>query len=239
MLNQVDEAPHSELPPSSADKWFHCHAWLRTTRPLPRTSSPAAEEGTRAHRYFEEHLRGERNLALIEEPEMFDYLSSCADWVESQVEELQGALYVEERLDFGERFGYVGLTGTADVLVVSPDTILLGDLKYGAGPVEVEENLQMLTYLVGAVHQYGPRSRYQLAILQPRAAHPNGRIRTWALSHDRLEAFASELERAIAGNYGGGPAKVGGHCRKYCPALGCCPAVAEHVIRLYRSTAVS
>lgn len=241
MPDPVNSRSHSELPPSSADKWFHCHAWLKMVRSLPRRppSSAAAEEGTRAHKYLEDHLRGERDLSCIPEPEMFDHLSSCAEWVEDQVESLLGVLHVEEPLDFGAPFGYVDLTGTADVLIVSSETLLLGDLKYGVAPVEVEGNLQMLTYLVGAVHQHGPRPRYTLAVLQPRAAHPDGRIRTWELDHSRLEAFAVELDRAIAGNYLGGPAKVGDHCRKYCPALGCCPAVAEQVVELYRATKVT
>jgi len=235
-----EEVRHSDLPPSSADKWFHCHAWLKLTRSIPqKPSSPAAEEGTRAHAYLEKHLLGEQLLEQATEPGMFDYLSSCVDWIETQVQETQGLLYVESRVDFGAGFGFVGLTGTADVVVVSDKELLVADLKYGFGLVEARRNLQLMTYLVGVVHQHGPREKYRLAVMQPRAEHPEGRIRQWEVDNPLLEEFSEALDRAITANYKGGPAKTGRHCRNYCPALGSCPAVTEQAIKLYRSLPVA
>src|SRR5690606_40373245 len=185
-MTELDTPAHSDLPPSSSDKWLNCHAWFRLTRGLESKSSPAAEEGTLAHHHFEEHLSGIQGLDMLDNEEMQDALLSCAEWVEDQVEEVDGELHTELRVDFGEKFGYVGLTGTADVIVASEQELLVADLKYGVRPVEAEENTQLLTYLVGAIHRFGPRQSYRVAILQPRGRHAKGPIRVWRVSEKRV-----------------------------------------------------
>lgn len=237
-MTELETLAHSDLPPSASDKWLNCHAWFRLTRGLKPKSSPAAEEGTLAHRYFEEHLNGIQSLDALDNNEMQDALLSCTEWVEDQVEEVDGELYTELRIDFGEKFGYAGLTGTADVIVVSEQEILIADLKYGVMPVEVEENTQLLTYLVGAIHRFGPRESYRVAILQPRARHAKGPIRVWRVSEKRVAEFEQQLKAAIHGNYNEGPAAVGPHCRNYCLAAPVCPALAEHSLRLFRETPI-
>lgn len=236
-MNEFTPA-HSDLPPSSSDKWLNCHAWFRLTRGLKSKSSPAAEEGTLAHHHFEEHLNGIQGLDSLDNEVMRDALLSCAEWVEDQVEETGGELHTELRVDFGEQFGYVGLTGTADVIVVSEEEILVADLKYGTMPVEAEENTQLLSYLVGAIRRFGPRKAYRVAILQPRARHAKGPIRTWHVSKDRVAEFEKQLEEAIHNNYNGGSAVVGSHCRNFCLAASVCPALADHSLRLFRETPI-
>lgn len=237
-MTDQDMPAHSELPPSSSDKWLNCHAWFRLTRGLESKSSPAAEEGTLAHHHFEEHLSGIQSLDSLDNEEMQDVLLSCTEWVEDQVEEVGGELHTELRVDFGEQFGYVGLSGTADVIIASEKEILVADLKYGLMPVEVEENTQLLTYLVGAIHRFGPRETYRLAILQPRGRHAKGPIRTWQVSKKRVAEFEKQLKSAIHGNYNGGSAVVGPHCRNYCLAAPVCPALAAHSLRLFRETPI-
>jgi hypothetical protein len=223
---------HSELPPSSADKWFHCHAWRRLASHLPDTSSEAAEEGTFAHTCLEKELRGEEELeSSCETEEMFKHLTEMAKWVRDQ----DGTLLVENRVDFGDGFGYVDLQGTADIILVHPDHLTIGDLKYGRYAVEVDENLQLLCYLVGAVAEHGARPNYRLVILQPRARHDDGPIREWWISHEDLVAFSNKLEAAIDANYNPkSPATVGEYCRKFCKALATCPAAASHSLELFR-----
>lgn len=237
-MTDQDIPAHSELPPSSSDKWLNCHAWFRLTRGLESESSTAAEEGTLAHHHFEEHLSGIQGLDNLDNEEMQDGLLSCTEWVEAQVEEVDGELHTELRVDFGEQFGYVGLSGTADVIIASEKELMVADLKYGLMPVEVEENTQLLTYLVGAIHRFGPRKTYRLAILQPRGRHPKGPIRTWRVSKKRVAEFEEQLKTAIHGNYNGGSAVVGSHCRNYCLAAPVCPALADHSLRLFRETPI-
>jgi hypothetical protein len=229
MVEVVGPETHSELPPSSADKWFHCHAWRRQVAGIEDTSSAAADEGTRAHEWLAKHLLGQQDLSACPDEDMYDYLMECAEWVGKQ----PGERFVEQKVDFGETFGFVDLTGTSDLIIVEDHRITVVDLKYGKGLVEVPENLQMLTYLVGAVHRFGQRPEYRLVILQPRAYHVDGPIREWPLDNDYFVKFRADLERAIEGNYDRkSKHTVGDHCRKFCKALGICPAAKKHSLSL-------
>lgn len=232
----TEEVPaHSELPPSSADKWFHCHAWRRLTHGIEDTSSAAAEEGTIAHAWLADHLLKTRDLTDCPDPEMYDLLMACVAWVEEQ----PGERHVETRVDFGGPFGFVDLTGTSDLIFVTDDDLTIADLKYGRGMVEAGDNLQLLTYLVGAVYKFGRRDMYRMAILQPRAWHQEGPIRETWITDDHLRQFERDLERAIKANYSPkSEAKVGPWCRHFCKALPRCQSAAQHSIQLFRDTPI-
>jgi hypothetical protein len=226
-----EAAAHSELPPSSSDKWLVCHAWRRLTHGIEDTSSAAAEEGTFAHERLAEHLLGQVDLSVLEDRVMYDYLIGCAEWVQDQ----PGELFVETRLDYGGFFGYVDLTGTSDLVIVEKDRLTIGDLKYGLGVVEVPNNPQMLTYLVGAVHRFGRRGRYRLVILQPRAWHTDGPIREWELTDDDLRVFEALLEAGIKGNYDPkSEATPGDHCQHYCKALSRCREIKRYSLERFK-----
>lgn len=256
MAKKVDHTArlHSDLPPSSANKWMFCFGWRATVaqhhaaygRP---PSSAAAEEGTAAHEKFERHLLGsdtvlealpgmsgpdyeawedhrvESHRPLSEDDDEFDHLMECVEWVQQQ----PGALLPESRVDFGEGLGYVGLTGTADITLVEPDRLTIGDLKYGKQLVEVRDergwpNPQLMCYLVGAINKFGPRPEYRLVILQPRAPHPQGPIRETRVTQAELNVFLFDLENAIEGNYRNNECTPGPWCRQYCDALPSCRA---------------
>ncbi len=228
----TDQPAHSELPPSSADKWFHCHAWRRFTHGIEDTSSSAAIEGTKAHEWLADHLLGNRDLVDCDDPEMADLLFMCVDWIEAQ----EGKRYVETRVDFGGAFGFIDLTGTADLIFVGPDEIHVADLKYGRQVVEVENNLQLMTYLVGAVHEFGSRPSYRISILQPRAWHANGSTRSWQISHKDFLEFSRALQEAIQGSYGfKAEPTAGPWCQHYCKALARCPAAAKMSLDAFRN----
>lgn len=237
---------HADLPPSSADKWLLCHGWMKAVAAYreqygrPPTSA-AAEEGTRAHERLERLLQGEatpgpkgtpvpRQVVLpadLFEEDHDEDLVPMLEWVNAQ----PGELYLETQVDFGDVFGFVGLTGTADILLVEEDRITIADLKYGRGVVEVNRNPQLMAYLFGAVQKFGRRNRYRLTILQPRAWHPDGPIRSYEVSGDDLEVFAFELQEAIEANYGNGKLYAGSHCRYYCEVFGRCPEAAKEARR--------
>ncbi len=220
------EPAHSELPPSSSDKWLKCHAWRRLTHGIEDVSSAAAEEGTRAHTAFERHL-------TLGEPipdEFYDYLTPCVEWVQDQ----PGLLYCEERVDFGAWAGFVDLTGTSDLIIVDNDMLTIGDLKYGRGVVEVKST-QLMCYLVGAIEKFGLKPVYRLAILQPRAWHMDGTIRELLVYPDEVEVFKEYLAEAMRANYD--PRSVatpGEHCQHFCKALGSCKAVSTHLINRFK-----
>lgn len=217
---------HSELPPSSADKWFHCHAWRRLTWGLPDESNEAAEEGTEAHEWLAGHLLGERDLADNDNDVMSDHVYMCAEWLQAQ----DGELHVEKKVDYGSAYGYVDLTGTSDAIIAHPKHLTVADFKYGLVWVDVVWNLQLLIYLIGAIQEFGRRPRYRLVILQPRSTNFDDPkpIREWWITDEELQQFEVDLEKAIAGNYDPrSKAKTGEHCRKWCKALGRCKAAAK------------
>jgi hypothetical protein len=166
---------------------------------------------------------------------MFDALMPCVEWTKEQA----GDLHVEQKVDFGDPFDFVGLTGTSDLIIVARDSITIADLKYGRGVVEVRDNTQLLIYLVGAVHKFGRRPSYTMAILQPRAWHCDGPIRTWTITDDELKAFEARLQTAIEGSYNPkSPLVPGDHCQHYCKALGRCKAAKKYSLDLFRRTPV-
>jgi hypothetical protein len=224
---------HSELPPSSADKWFNCYGWRRKVDGLPNPSSAAAEEGTLAHEWFADHLLGTRDLSDCPDDEMADHLLMCVDWVETQ----SGIRHIEQRVDFGKPFGFEDLTGTSDLVLVHDDYLIVADLKYGKGVVEVEDNKQLLCYLVGAVNKHGRRPEYRLTILQPRAWHRHGLIRETRISNHYLLEFEHKLHNALKGSYNPRSELMAGPwCQHYCQAFGQCEAAAKKSLDVFRNT---
>ena len=231
-----EPSTHSELPPSSADKWFNCHAWRRLNHGIEDTTSAAAEEGTVAHAWLSDHLLGLRDLTDCDDPEMYDHLMMVADWIVTTAGE-EGTTHAEDRVDFGSSFGFEGLTGTSDLVIDFPDKLIVADLKYGRGVVEVSDNKQLLCYLVGAVAKFGRRPIYKIAILQPRAWHRDGPTRSTTLTDEELQSFEAGLVLAIQGSYSNkAVATAGPWCQHYCKALSRCPAAAAKALDLFRST---
>jgi hypothetical protein len=103
------------------------------------------------------------------------------------------------------------------------------DLKYGAGTVvQVEGNTQGLYYAIGAALATQRRAdKIRITIVQPRAQHPDGIVRSWEITWDELVAFREELlSGAVATQQENAPLVAGDHC-KFCPALAVCPAQAQ------------
>jgi hypothetical protein len=103
------------------------------------------------------------------------------------------------------------------------------DFKYGAGTVvEVEGNTQGLYYAIGATLATQRKAdKVVVTIVQPRAPHRDGIVRSYEITWDELVAFREELlSGAVATQQDDAPLFAGDHC-KFCPALAVCPAQAE------------
>lgn len=103
------------------------------------------------------------------------------------------------------------------------------DLKYGAGTVvNVEGNTQGLYYAIGAcLATQRKADKVRITIVQPRAPHRDGIVRSYEITWDELVAFREELlSGAVATQQDNAPLAAGDHC-KFCPALAVCPAQAE------------
>jgi hypothetical protein len=136
----------------------------------------------------------------------------------------------------------VHLFGTADVIAYHQERrhVVIADLKFGAGvPVEVDGNTQFLYYASGAIAPstltalFGPGAgavdAVRLAVIQPRAFHRDGPIRSQDLTPAEVRTWArTELypgvKRALA-DYGK-TLSAGKHCR-FCPVLPGCEKPAS------------
>ena len=222
---------HSELPPSSSDKWLACTGWRKLNASIPPgETSAAAQEGTDAHSTLAEVVEGRLSIDKVTDKVLSDAIGMLLNYVEAT-----GAdIHSEIRVDFGGKFGYVGLTGTSDLVLVHPEFIEVIDFKYGKQLVESHQNPQMLTYLVGAVNRFGSRPYYRITIAQPRADHFLGPIRSSDVSQEELDDFSSKVEVAVRDSYLKPKLTPGAHCRNYCNALSVCPAVRELVVKAFK-----
>ncbi len=169
---------------------------------LPRSTSAYAAEGTAAHQVLTWSLQDDRPAAayigrVLEadgfeftcDDDMAHYVQVCIDYVKDLAGD-DGVILVDTRVNYS-RYLDVPETdawGTADVIVLRGDEIIVVDFKYGRG-VEVsagenvkpddsnlgewlfKPNPQMALYALGALAGYGDFgdfTRVRMAISQPR-----------------------------------------------------------------------
>lgn len=222
---------HAILPPSSADKWTVCHGWLKATEHLPNKSSIYAIEGTKAHEILETALRFDLPPdEVTKDTDLALNLSTVTEWLEKYSSENPNYnYYIEHEVIWSSK---PPLTGTIDLAIVSPRELVVLDYKHGAGVVvEVIENKQLMLYLYGLIKKFGPRLRYKLVIVQPRAYHEDGVVREYAINWKELNDFMEIADNAIQENLKGGKRIAGEHCR-FCTAAGTCKALAEYSLSI-------
>jgi hypothetical protein len=126
-----------------------------------------------------------------------------------------------------------GVFGTTDLLIVTDDTVVVGDFKFGRG-VMVQGGLsnKQLKFYAGAcmrspktAHYFEDRDTIVLAIIQPANPLP---LQIVATTQDYISAFADEVEtlahRLLEED--DLPLKTGDHCR-FCNAAVICPSKRE------------
>lgn len=242
------ERAHARLSPSAFERIIRCPGSVRLSEGLPDQTSTYAAEGTAAHELAAYCLGigqdaitclgrvidtktgtftcldfdGETRFEVTEE--MVEAVQVYLDAVRT----VQGILTIEERLDLGHI--QPGMFGTADAIVLDGRTLHVFDLKYGRGKaVEVEENPQLICYAAGAAHRYHNRGvdEVRLVIVQPRASHPKGPVRSYELDFVDLAIWLGELRAAAErANEEDAPLAPGDWCR-WCKAAPMCPALRQ------------
>lgn len=242
---------HAKLAPSAAKRWMNCPASVALIEKLPpRPSGYAAAEGTVAHdiheRYHEGKLEYIEMVALIgttvmqegHEVEITEEMIESAERYDEAIKADVAALQM-----VGKPAPIVSKTearvaatsidpecaGTADKLLYRKgDRLIVRDLKFGKGVVEVEDNEQMSVYAIGAMDSEAGWAfdSVELVIDQPRAAHEDGRERRWITTPAALKEFAARAKAAAAETRDpNAVVKAGSWCRStYCPVMSKCPA---------------
>lgn len=188
----TEERNHAILSASTAHRWLVCtpSARLEQEEGIEECSVYAAE-GTAAHALAELKLKyrfGKISVTEYEteyasfkqDPEFSKYYNKeFEEYVDDHVEyiievtdDLSAAgikyhIYFEVRVNFANVVpqGF----GTADVLIVTEDTIHVIDLKFGAGvPVSAKNNSQLRLYGMGALNLFPNTTWVKMTINQPR-----------------------------------------------------------------------
>lgn len=179
---------HAILSASSAHRWLTCTPSARLEQEEGREECSAyAAEGTAAHALAELKLSyrfgkiglfeyQEKYEAFKVDPEYSKYYNKeFEEYVDEHVafviEQTEGLsnfhIYFELRVNFANVVpqGF----GTADVLIVTEDTIHVIDLKFGAGvPVSAIDNPQLRLYGMGALNMFPNTEFIKMTINQPR-----------------------------------------------------------------------
>ncbi len=245
--NNHKERGHSQLGASSSERWFNCPASIPLGVGVERTTSVYAEEGTAAHELAEHCLLSDMDAkdCIGITKNGFEVTEEMAEAVQVYLDTIRAdysedkEIYIEDRfeLDWIDK----ELFGTNDCSILDPfKKLTVYDYKHGAGkPVEAKENPQLLYYALGAL-QGLEVAEVELVIVQPRCLHPDGPVRRWTTTPERLAEFEKELKdrvnavneaRQVTGEVIYDFAKSGSHC-KFCPATGFCKKMKEETFAL-------
>lgn len=132
------------------------------------------------------------------------------------------SVYSEKTLDISFITGEAGATGTADVVIVMPDELVILDLKYGMTLIEAEENEQLLIYGAAAVKHFAPLGQevkwVRMVISQPRLDS----VSEWRLAIADVNARVAQVRdtayRVLAGKDKLPPANPGKKQCQFCRA---------------------
>jgi hypothetical protein len=256
---------HATWSASATERNWNCPGALALTAHLPEKTSEAADWGTACHQISEKCLRGGMQPAEFigttekgkvhsfeVDEEMAETAEMYVTYVRQAAIEAAGDTYNPANLlQIEQKFSLASLTppfeagGTGDAVVYFPAKKMIEviDLKGGRGKVvEVEGNPQLRTYALGAMLANTDLAvtTVKVTIIQPRAPHKDGRIRSDEFHVSDLFEWTTELlaamrrsreasdrrgdanEAAWAAEF----LKPGDHCGgTFCKAQGFCPAL--------------
>jgi len=194
---------HSDLGASAAERWFACPASIPLSVGVEQETSIHAEKGTAAHELAELTLL-ENNEAIDHTGQMYNDITvttEMAEAVQVYVDEVRRRAGEEGEVTVEERFSLdwidPELFGTNDCSILSPlGKLTVLDYKNGRKLVEVVNNPQLLYYALGAARGLEITS-VELVIVQPNGDHPDGPIRAWTTTPERLREFEVELKERV------------------------------------------
>ena len=246
---------HSRYSPSASKQWMACPGSLNLSEGIASETSEAASEGTAAHALGEiclltktdpqsyigkEILVDDKGVMATVTEDMADAVTVYVDQVNSLVK--PGDKFIVEA-SFDLSIIHKGLFGTSDFGYVDGSTIYVTDYKHGKGiVVEIEGNTQLMIYALGVLSTLTPVEgnkirRVVLTIVQPRAYHVDGPVRSWEIPIEKLLSWSrialkpalleTDKENAFL--------CAGEHCR-FCNALPVCPEQVKNAIEVAKTT---
>lgn len=231
---------HASLGASSSDRWMNCPGSLAISEGLPDPDTIHKRTGTAAHAVCELALKagtvasfylGQTVEGIEVDDQMVESVQSYLDAVRSRLGP-STVLWIERPFNLASLNPPGEMFGTADAVVLdrASGTLDVIDFKYGQGHVvEAKGNPQLRYYGLGAAlsveEQYGAGvvKSVRMTIVQPRAEHRDGRIRSEEIPFIELVEWAGELLAAArATTAPDAPRQPGPWCR-FCRAKAICP----------------
>jgi hypothetical protein len=202
----------------------------------PEPPSRYADEGTKAHGFLEHFLKSGGTYGASRSRADTEMVGHAAEAFEIIARKAGGAdILSETRVSL--EFIAPKMFGTCDAAIVKLfDTLTVIDYKYGAGyAVDVKDNSQLIYYALGLAHAYGYLfEKVELMIIQPRAFHAEGPVRSHTMTIDELCDWSVKFQEGVArcespyAEY-----SAGEHCR-FCPAKTICPEISDMAFKQAR-----
>lgn len=239
ILPDHSQRAHAEHSASGSHRWIHCPASIREARGLPDSpSSEAARMGTAAHQLAEDCLvngylpirfSGTKIDGFTVDTEMMDAVQVYLDDIRTSYKPGDTLLY-EQRYQLHDKLDIpVPMFFTADNVHYRPRLrrLTIRDYKHGYNPVEAVGNPQLRIYALGAyLSNPGWAVReVETRIVQPRAPHVEGPVRSEVIDVVSLMDWAADLEDAVRRTLDPNSAHQPGEWCGYCKAKQKCLAL--------------
>jgi len=212
---------HHPFGPSSLKRRELCPGSFRMEKDLPSVDTEESKSGTNLHEIIAKILSGDDTLVVpMEDAELVRMM-------EDKFYEIRGTepkdFFIEKQLSFSY-CGIEQLSGTADVVIVLNDRIIIIDWKTGHRPVEeASDNVQGAAYALAAMQEF-KKEIAEVHFYNPRIKQDSFHTFT------NRNALASYIMRVISSCMKGNAPIIPGEeqCR-YCKAAahGTCPMLAK------------
>lgn len=212
---------HSTWAASATARNWHCSGALVLSRYAPpQKESIHSARGTAAHQIAEKCLRtgvdASSFLEAVEktkehdieiDEELVNSAQEYVDYVRKQARRYEQHIGAPLKTLIEQKFSLADLTppfdagGTGDAVQFCAETkeLEIIDLKNGMGIVDVAENMQLRTYALGAMlaNPGLDVEKITVTIVQPRAPHKDGRIRSETFHVADLVEWTADLLAAM------------------------------------------
>ena len=251
---------HARLSPSQAGRWRRCPGSVREEAKYVDTDNEYSLRGTAAHFVGEDCLKNNRTPGywraeqvavdkvdgtkefVVITKEDTEAVWTYVDYVMRRMEAIPGVhAEFETKLNPGAWLGRDDNEGTVDCALFSNIELEAVDYKHGAGvAVDAIENEQLLEYMIGMCarmdwSQISHEIPVKGTIVQPRAHHPDGPIRTWTMTARELFARVPEVKAwCEATDAPDAPLVPGDKQCRFCKAKAECPALRASATEVFK-----
>jgi hypothetical protein len=263
------ERAHAQWSASSTERNWLCPGNIALSMDVVKPpEGKAAAWGTACHEISEIVLKGgtvasgdrfetERHV-FFADVEMVETAGAYVEYIRSRLNKGYSLYAVEQKFDLAQLGLGMEAGGTCDCMIYNPDTedLEVVDLKTGKGHVvEAKGNPQERFYALGALLQMDmdptPVSTVTTTIVQPRAHHAEGAIRSetlklgelmdWVIDLDAkvrtaataLKLYAQARDNSVAMDSWVDTYLNPGETQcTFCPAAGACPALRRNAMAI-------